>query len=64
MDHIEGQPGLGVSAYSLVDALVRVALGKRANREDASKSFNKLKAERPVLKDLQTITRRRSGDGA
>jgi len=46
-----------------MDALC-VALGKRANREDASTSFNKLKADRPVLKDLQqTITiNRRSGE--
>ena len=62
MDYIEGQPGLGVSAYSLVDAL-RVALGKSANRDEASKSFNRLKAERPVLQNLQTITiSRRSGE--
>ena len=55
MESIEGQAGVGVSAYSLVDAL-RVALGKTANREAAAKSFNRLKTDRPVLCNLQTVT--------
>ena len=61
MDSIEGQAGVGVSAYSLVDAL-RVALGKTANREEASRSFNKLKTDRPVLRNLQTVTISRRGE--
>ena len=62
MDYIEGQAGVGVSAYSLVDAL-RVALGKTANRDEASKSFNKLRATRSVLQNLQNVTiSRRCGE--
>ena len=56
---IEGQTGVGVSAYALVASL-RAALGKPANREEDSRSFNKLKESRPLLQSLQpmTITRR------
>ena len=62
MNSIEGQTGVGVSAHSLVDAL-RVALGKTADREEASKSFNRLRATRPVLQNLQTVTiSRRCGE--
>ena len=39
----EGKYGVGLSAYSLV-AMLRASLGKPADREEESKSFNKLKA--------------------
>ena len=56
----EGKLGVGLSAYSLV-AMLRASLGKPADREEESKSFNKLKARLPELQDLQTIAITRSG---
>ena len=58
---VEGQTGVGVSAYSLVAAL-RATLGKPANREEDSKSFNKLKERHPLLQNLQTMTFTRRGE--
>ena len=52
MDHIQGQPGVKVSAYSLVDAL-HAAL---------EKSSNNLRVVRPMLQNLQTITISRRGE--
>lgn len=56
----EGKFGVGLSAYSLV-AMLRASLGKPADREEESRSFNKLKARIPELQDLQTVAITRSG---